>query len=229
MREHDPALAALIAARRGLVVRLLFWIVARDRVTGDPEPFGFCSDVEPMTLTIGDDERVYHAAGGLLRSDPVIAETGLVVRMQTIRLSGVHPRIDEAMRAYDARLAPVELHRLVLDPETGEAAGPPVLLFRGVVDKAPIRTPEKGGTTTISLTLAPSARDLTRPLTLKKSDASQQLRGGDRFRRYADVSKVVDVWWGAARYTAPVAPPVTSTEKGSATAPGGDRPDGSNR
>lgn len=227
MRDLHPDLVTLLQARRGLKARLLLWIVARDRATGDPEPLGLCSDVEPVTVTIGGDSRTYQPAGGLLRADPVVSEAGLVVRMQTVRVSGVAPEIRQALLSYDPRLAPVELHRMVLDPLTGAAAGPPLRLFRGVIDAAPIPVPEKGGTVTIELTLAASSRELTRGLAVTKSDESQRRRDGDRFRRYAAIAGEVDVWWGAARRQPVTAPPTPS--KGGATAPAEDPRSGSDR
>jgi hypothetical protein len=57
------------------------------------------------------------------------------------------------------------------------------------------------------VTVASQTRDLTRGLRLKKSDESHQLRSGDRFRRYADVSGKVKVWWGQRPRSAPAPRP----------------------
>ena len=213
MHDLDPALLTLLAARRGVIVRLLFWISARNRSTGAAETIGFCSDIEPLVVTIDGTPRTYLAAGGLLRSAPVVSEAGLSVIMHSVSLSSVWPEVDQALRGYDPRLAPVELHRLVLDPATLAAVGPPVLIFAGQVDGAPIRTPEKGGSVGIELRLASASRDLTRGLALKKSDEGQRRRGGDRFGRWRDVSGEVPVFWGSERHM-----PVTVTP---ATTPGG--------
>ena len=210
MRSLDTALLDLLRARRGQTAVLLLWIVARDRSTGAAVAQGFTSSIEDLSVTIGGVARTYVTAGGKLSADPVVSETGMTVRMQTVRLSGVASEVDAILRGADPRLAPAELHRIVRDPATGAAVGTPQLLFRGTVDAAPIRTPEKGGAVSVTLTLAAATRDMTRALSLKASDASQKLRGGDRFRRFADVSGEVDVWWGAQRHAAVTAPPVTT-------------------
>ena len=214
MRDLDPALLTLLRARRGVRVILLLWIVARDRTTGADVALGFTSEIEDLTVTIGGSPRTYAAAGGALTAEPVVAETGMTVRMQTVRLSGIAPEVNAALRVADPRLAPCELHRIVIDPETGAAVGAPQLLFRGVVDAAPIRTPEKGGRVSVTLTLASATRDMTRGLSLKWSDASQQRRSGDRLLQYADVSGETDVWWGARRQAAAPATPVTPVRSG---------------
>ncbi|MGQ0563660.1 MAG: hypothetical protein ACT4OK_01130 [Gemmobacter sp.] len=223
MRDIDPDLIDLFRERRGVTVHLLLWIVGRDRTTGAAVPLGFTSADEDLTVTIGGSARTY-AADGRLGADPIVAETGLSVRMQTVRLSGVAAEVEAALRGADPRLAPAELHRIVLDPATGAIVGGVQLLFRGTVDAAPIRTPEKGGTVTVSLTLASAAREMTRTLTLKWSDESQQRRGGDRFLRYADVSGEVDVWWGGQRLVPRIAPP---QPPGVGSRPNPQPPDGS--
>ncbi|MFN3971240.1 MAG: hypothetical protein ACK4L4_07700 [Gemmobacter sp.] len=211
MKDLDPALLSLLQARRGLIARLLFWVIPKDRTTGDPVPVGFTSSVTPMEVTIGAETRTYEAAGGLFRSAPIRAGAGLQVRMHTVSLAGITPEAELILRGYDPRLAPAELHRLVLDPETMAPAGPPQLLFRGWVDKVKMPTPEKGGAARVELTLASASRDLTRRLSLKKSDESQRLRDpDDRFRRWVDVSGEVDVFWGSHRHRPVTAPPATA-------------------
>lgn len=214
MRALHPDLETLLQSRRGHVARLLFWITARDRVTGDPWSLGISSGPDRVTVTIDGAPRTYEPSNGNLAARPIVTRAGVTVQMQAVTLSGVSPMIREALLGYDPRLAPVELHREVADPVIGVMAGPPQLLFRGTVDKARIPRPEKGGAVSIELTLASATRDLTRRLVLKKSDESQRLRdAGDRFRAYADVSGMVDVFWGSNRFRPVAAPPVTSVPK----------------
>lgn len=74
-----------------------------------------------------------------------------------------------------------------------------------MVDEMEVTTDPGSGETRCEVTVASSARYLTRTLTLKRSDASQSRRLGDRFLRYADVSGEVDVYWGEKRHVAAVA------------------------
>lgn len=116
--------------------------------------------------------------------------------MHTFSLSAISPEVEQAVRGYDARLAPVEVHGVVFDPVTNTMIGTPWLALRGWVDEVEIRTAVAGGEGGIDLRVASAARALTRTLSLKRGDSSQQLRSGDRFRRYAEISGTASVAWG---------------------------------
>jgi len=136
-------------------------------------------------------------------------QTGLVVRMQRLTLSPLSPEVAQMLRGYDPRLAPVEIHRALFYPESRELVAEPRRVFKGWIDQAPITTPAIGGAAMAEVSLASAARALTIPLAAKKSDETQRRRGGDRFRRYADVSGQVEVWWGEARANPTPTPPAT--------------------
>lgn len=116
--------------------------------------------------------------------------------MHTITLAAISPEVEQAVRGYDARLAPVEVHGLLIDPVLNTIVGVPWPALRGWVDEVEIRTPGVDGEGGIDLRIASAARALTRTLSLKRGDASHQLRGGDRFRRYAEISGTASVSWG---------------------------------
>lgn len=207
MRDIHPDILTLLRARRGIVARLLVWIVAKNRATGALEANGFWNGDQDATMTIAGESRLYVAAGALLGVEPVTEEIGATVRMQVIRLSGISPEAEQVLRGYEPRLAPVEVHRLVFDPLTMLRVGTEQTLFKGTIDRVKITTPAVGGAGVAEVTVASEARDLTRGLRLKKSDESHQLRSGDRFRRYADVSGKVKVWWGLKPRKAPTPSP----------------------
>lgn len=207
MRDIHPDILTLLRARRGIVVRLLVWIVAKNRATGAPEAHGFWNGDQDATMTIEGESRLYGAAGALLGVEPVTEEIGATVRMQVIRLSGISAEAEQVLRGYEPRPAPFQLHRLVFDPLTMEQVGTAQFLFGGAIDRVKITTPQKGGAGVAEVTVASEARDLTRGLQLKKSDESHRRRSNDRFRRYADVSGKVKVWWGLKPRKAPTPSP----------------------
>lgn len=196
MRVLPPALATFLASRPGAVrAHGLVWITARNRLTGGPETLGLWNGPDTQIFDIGGT-RTYHGAGSILGLERITYGSGLDVRMHTLTLSAISPEVEQAVRGYEARLAPVEVHGLVIDPVTNAVVGAPWTILRGWVDAVEITTPGVGSEGGIALRLASATRALTRTLSLKRGDASQQLRSGDRFRRYAEISGTVTVAWG---------------------------------
>lgn len=203
MKTFSPALLAHLQARRGSRVRLLLWAVPKNRATGLPEPIGLWTGSDARSFTIDGSPRPYAGAGGILQIAPIVSAVGTDIRTQRVTLSGVFPEVMEIIRQHDPRNAPVEIHRAVYDPGTLQLIDAPHRLFKGWIDKLKDTRPEEGGMATVELSLVSTARALTRTLTAKISDASQQRRAGDRALRHADVAGEVDVAWGEERATPP--------------------------
>lgn len=195
MRTYDTATGVYLGAREGIISRTLVWITAKNRSTGDPETMGLWNGEQDREFSIGGEDRTYVGAGPLLELEPMTFEIGLNVRMHSISLSPIDESVAQAIRVYDPRLAPIEMHRVLFDTETRDVVGSPHRVFKGWIDEIDIET---GDSSRVTVAMASNALTLTRTLAIKKSDASQQRRSGsDRFRRYNDVSAVVpEVWWG---------------------------------
>jgi hypothetical protein len=198
MRTISPTLQAHLAARQGFVIRLLFYAWPKNRSTGAVEEVGLWTGATHQDFTIGGDLRSYAGAGGVMAIAPVISAIGLDIRHQRVTLSAIFPEVEDLMRGYDPHRAPAELHRALYDPASRALIEEPHRLFKGFITKAKITRPEAGAMATVDLTLASTARNLTQPLAVRQSDASQRLRAGDRFFKHADVSGEVDVIWGEA-------------------------------
>lgn len=199
MREYDAATLAALQTRDGVRIRILIWVTARNRTTGLPEAMGLWTGAQDRSFTIGAESRLYVGAGTVMEVPPIKIAAGLQVRMQRFTLSPLSAQVADLIRSYDARLAPIEIHRALFATGDGALIAPPHLVWRGFIDEAPVKQPEPGGTATCEISAASSARLLTRTLHLKQSDATQRLRSDDRIRRYADVSGSVDVFWGEKR------------------------------
>lgn len=198
MRSFDAALAAHIAARRPTIARQMLWVSARNRSTGATETLGLWTGEYSLSVTIDGAARTYHGAGSVLDVPEMTGQIGLDVRTHNVTLSALSPEVQQLMRGYDARLAPIEIHRALFDPDAPTTMiGGPVRIFRGWVDGVTFK--EEGGGHTVELTAASHSRGLTVPLMLRRSDESYKLRGGDRIGRYCDVSGSVPVYWGEAR------------------------------
>lgn len=196
MRSYDAATLAALSTRAGVVVRILVWVEARNRTTGLPETLGLWTGADDRAFTIGAATRTYAGAGGIMDIPPIKLQTGLAVRMLRLSLSPIATEVGDMIRTYDSRFAPIEIHRALFSPGDGSLIAEPHRVWKGFIDEVEVKETATPGEATCEVAAVSSARLLTRTLPLKASDASQQLRSGDRFRRYADVSGKVDVWWG---------------------------------
>lgn len=184
-----------LLARTGVAPRWLLYVRTRNRDTGVEFPIGIWNGDDSISLTISGEARSYFGAQGLFEVAPVIYGTGTLVRTQNVTLSGISPEAEDMVRGFIVRLAAAELHLALFDPvnmtliETKR-------MFKGVVNRAPIFTPALGGgSPSIQMELASSMRMLTRTIAVKKTDQSQQLRSGDRFRRYGSIAAEVVTEW----------------------------------
>lgn len=193
----SPATAAYFTSQTRMHARVLFWVRALNRSTGAIETVGLWNGDDHREFTIAGETRTYYGSGGLLSVDPITSQTGLRVRSHRLTLSPLATEVQTLIRGYDARFAPVELHRALFDPDTHNLIDEPHRRFRGYIDKVQFKTGPKGGTVTVELTLASSARALTVPLSRHRSNETLRARApGDGFRKYSDVAGVITTPWG---------------------------------
>ena len=201
MLTLDPAVSAHLAARKPIKSRRLLWVSAQNRATGAIETMGLWTGDDHQDFTIKGESRTYYGAGSVLEIEGIRRAAGLDVRTLQVKVSAISPEVEMLIRGYDARLAPVEIHRVYFDPATDRPLAAPHRIFKGWIDEIDLPTPAEGQVAAAKIKLASNARAGTRGLTLKKSDESQKLRrlaGGaaDRFYQYTDVSGAVPVRWG---------------------------------
>ena len=200
MRAYDPTTLSHAASASGLVAQVLLWVEARDP-TGQPAPVGLWTGEDDRSITVAGQSRLYEGAGELLAIEPITYRQGLDARLHKMVLSGLGADTEALLTGTDARLAPADLYRVIMDAATREIVGSPHRLIRGWVNELVINTGQisgnDAGKSTVELTLATSARALTRSLALKYADATQQTNTpGDGFFRWAALSGQVQVKWG---------------------------------
>ena len=200
MRAYDPTTLTHTASASGLVAQILLWVEARDPA-GQPAPVGLWTGEDDRSITVAGQSRPYEGAGELLAIEPITYRQGLDVRLHKVVLSGLGGDTEALLSGTDARLAPSDLYRVIMDVSTREIVGSPHRLIRGWVNELIINTGQisgnDAGKSTVELTLATSARALTRSLALKYADATQQANTpGDGFFRWAAISGQVQVKWG---------------------------------
>lgn len=174
---------------------MLVWISAKHRTTGALERMGLWTGDDHQDFTIRGQTRTYFGAGRILQVPTIQAVVGLEVRRINISLAAVNNEVEVLLRGYDARFAPAEIHRAEFDGN-GNLLAEPERLFKGWINAAPITTPPAGGTGTATLEIVSNARMLTRFGAMTKSDQMQQLRTGDRFRRWATLTRAAAIFWG---------------------------------
>jgi hypothetical protein len=202
MKNLDTTTQNYLRSRKAFIRHNLFWITAKNRTTGGEESMGFWDGYDNLNIPVVSSitgtivNRDYIAFGSLLAIDPISLVSDLTIRNVKVALSHLSPEVQDAFRLYDARLAPVEIHRVLLDQDTMLPVGPAHPRFIGFVNEAPIERPAVGGEGGLSVICVSHTRQLTRTNPGKRSDETQKLRGGDRFRRYSTVSGDVSFWWG---------------------------------
>jgi len=186
----------------GLVVRDFVTIWPKTRDTGDVDQFGLWTDIAPLTVNVikpSDGSTVardFVGAGSLLDIQSIPSTMALEVRTIRVKLSKLSPSILEVFRTYDARLAPIQIHRGIFDPSTRQLVDPATCRFDGFVNNAPIRTPKTGSSGDVTVECTSFSRILTRTSGQKFSDAMISQRSGDGFGKYTDVAGNFRIWWG---------------------------------
>lgn len=197
MRSFSPATAAHFASREAFIGHLLLWVSARNRSSGGVEQIGFWTGVDHQQFTIDGQDRTYYAAGAFLKADPLRDQTGIKVRSYRVTLSQVSNEVQQLIRGYDPRHAPIELHRALFHPLTENLIDEPHVLRRGYIDKVTLTTPQKGGAGSVAIEIVTEARSLTIPLSRFRSDATLRARAPeDAFRQYSSLTETAEVLWG---------------------------------
>jgi hypothetical protein len=205
VKNIDPALLAHLASRGQISSRVLVWFHAVNRLDGSPAGWGVWTGEDDRTFSIGGGDRTYFGAGAMGDPGSLTFEAGYVVRLHRVALSHRHADVAVALAATDIRLRAVEIHQVHLKPGSHDLVAAPLLRFAGVVETLTRPRLAQGASGMAEVQLASSARALTRPVEITKSDATlQAVHPGDRFRRYNAVSGKVTVAWGERQWTPPV-------------------------
>lgn len=212
MLDLSPAITEFLTSRGPREAHLLVWIEARNRETSATETIGFWTGKDHEEFTIGGETRTYYGAGTLLKMTPLVVEAGLSVRTGRLEFSKVAPEVQLAMRGYEVKDAPVQIHVAYYNALTHEPIDEPVRRFKGRVAGLKITRAKKkpgqqsAGPALMELSVLSNAVDLTKTLALKKSDAALRARSpNDGFRKYADLSGTIETIWGEMRAKAPEA------------------------
>lgn len=206
MRENvDSATAAYLQARQGIIRRNFVWVEAKNRDSGGTETMGLWDGDDVVTVTVISGQtglpvsRIYVGAGSILQVDRIPLTTDLTMRTVNVSLSQISDAVQQLIRGYDTRRAPIEIHRGLFSLATNDLVAPPIPRFVGWINSNPINTPAIGQEGGVSVACVSHTRALTFINPAKRSDEYQQTRSGDRFRRYTDVAGNWQIYWGEKR------------------------------
>lgn len=195
MRNYPAATVAALAAG-DVKLRHLVWVAARNRETGATETLGLWNGDQSEVITIDGEARTYIAGGSVLGIEDIDYRVGTEERMRTLRLSPINEAVEMAIRGYDPRFAPIEVHEAIYNPATDRFTAQPHRTIRGWIDDLQINRAEVGGESSVDVRVATAMRAGSRYAGVKKSFEHQKRRSGDAFRRYSDISGSVEVNWG---------------------------------
>ncbi len=203
---YDPATIDALAS--GAIVVRDMLVVRGKTLGGSPQVFSYWTGEDNVAVNIvpaGETAPVSYSfvGGGTLLDVPAMVDAiGVDARSITFGLDHLSDDAGSPMDmvyGHNVRVARIELHRALFDPDTWNLVSTPHLIFAGRVDGATVDDAAAGGEGGLSLEAVSSAIDLTKTSPAMESDEQQKLRGGDRFRRYGDTAAQVETWWGQAK------------------------------
>ncbi len=201
-RTLDLATQNAIRDPGKIIIRNLVLVDAKDP-EGDLVRFGFTDYGENITINIVDGRtqsvvsRDYFGdAGPLINIDHIPLEIGLSIPTVQVVLSQLHNEVQDMVKNHIIRNVQVQIHRAYLDPNSMQPVSNPRCRLLGMINGAPVDTPAAGETGSVTLKCVSHTRELTRINPSKRSDETQRLRDGDRFRRYGGVAGQWEIFWG---------------------------------
>ncbi len=187
-----------LSTREDKVSHALLWVRAKNRATGVEETMGLWSGEDVRVFDIQGESRTYYGPA-ILSMPPIEGGIGLDVRQHRVVVPHLTQEVITMLRAYEPKLAPVEIHFAEFSTETRELMSLQ-RVFKGWINTAPIETAAEGGEGQAEVLLVSAARALTKTLALYRSDADQKKRSSsDRFREYSSTTGLKEVWWGSAQ------------------------------
>lgn len=184
MRDLSPATIAALQSDR-IIHRHFIWFKATNRTTGDLETVGVGTEAVAMTVpVIRPDtgavvDRVYQPNAGLIRMPPIPTSLKLEERRIRLEFSRLSPAIINAVKVYQVKGQPIEIHRGLFDPDTMNLVDPCHCRFDGFVKSARIKKAKVGDDGVVYLEITDHSASL-RPNPIKISKAFFLGRDGDR-------------------------------------------------
>lgn len=211
MRNLGPEWLTEIDKRGGIRPRVFFRFTAKNRQTGADETLCLWTGADAQQFSIGGQLDTFYGAGAIMTIGRLKNEMGTTIRRMSVTLAHLTPEVTNLIRLYNVKRAPVTIWSMLFSTESGLPLTPAVRRFKGYVDKAPITTAEKGGTSSCTVDMFSVSRNLSRRVPSKFSNDNQKLRNSaDNMLQYIGVTGLIQVAWGS--HTVTSNPPNINTQ-----------------
>ena len=198
MRQLPTEITNYLQQNSGVKTRVLLWVEARNRTTGVAETIGLWNGEDHRQFVIDGQTRTYYGCGNFIQVGTMSFQSGLNIRRFTIAVSPITPEIDLVLRDYDPKFAPTQVHLAFYNTETNNLIAPPVKMFKGWIDKFPIKTPSVGGEGDGKIEMVGHTRLLTKRLALKRSnDTQRQRNASDTVFSDVSITGQISTPWGS--------------------------------
>lgn len=203
MRDFSDAEAAGYA-NRTLITRNLVFVQPKSFSDGTLQDFGFWDGLGNVSFDVVDGitletvTRDFTARGAVLSVGDIQISDALNVVSVSVGLSQLNADVENAVRGYDMRNAPIQIYRALFDTTNPRALiAPARSRFVGFVNTAPLTTASEGSAGGLVLNCVGCTAELTRTNTDLRSNESQQRRSsGDGFFQWVAATGQVQIFWG---------------------------------
>jgi hypothetical protein len=200
--------ATLTALASGALVLRDYVTVFGKTLGGSDKTFAYWTGESNITTSVvpageTEGENRNFAGVGTLKTVPDIVDAiGMEARSVEFGFDHINTSTDSPMDMVfgnNVRVARVEYHKGILNPNTWELAAVPHLMLAGRVDGVSVNDAAIDGEGGLQIVVANDSIDLTKINPAMESSAQQILRGGDLFRQYGDTATQRERFWGLAR------------------------------
>lgn len=174
-------------------------------LAGDPDNWGIWTGPDNITVDVISGtsftsvSRSFVGGGTLLKVPQIVDGIGLQTQAVDFEVSQIDAYTRDHVFGARIRGARITFNRGRRNPATYAWLADPEVMFVGRVDRVPGQIGAAGGEGNIVISCRPDTIDLNVSNPSMKSDEStQEMFGGDRFRRY-DVAQLVGRRWGMVK------------------------------
>lgn len=199
--------ANLLALQQGLLVfRDFVSITARVMGSSETVRDDMWSDYGNVSAQIinpntgATESRDFYGSGTIISIDDIPMTSNLQAQNVNINMGQINAHVENLLRGYDLRQAPIEIYRGFFDPSSRLMVAPAEARFVGFIDSVEIDTPAENEFGNAIATCVSNTQEITRANSETRSQASQAVRvSNDGFFNDSATTGSWKVWWGSVK------------------------------